>query len=58
MPEKEKIVEKRVKISGTIPKEMFKWVEEQIKSGKFYNKSHVIEAGIRKLQKKDDWAVS
>lgn len=43
MPERKRKEDKRMKISGTIPLELYNWIEEQIKKKRFYNRSHAIE---------------
>jgi len=53
MPERKKKEERRMKISGTIKPEQFEWLEDEIKKGKFYNKSHVLQQAIEVLQKQE-----
>jgi len=37
------------KISITVDKKILKMIEDKISSGKFRNRSHVIEYGVKKL---------
>ena len=41
------------KISITIDKEILNLIEDKINSGKFRNRSHVIEYGVKKLIEND-----
>ena len=50
MPGRKKIGEKNVKISGTIKPDQEKWIKEKLAKGEFYNRSHIIQEGIRLLQ--------
>jgi Arc/MetJ-type ribon-helix-helix transcriptional regulator len=54
MPERKKKGERKVKISGTIKPEQESWIKDQIKKGKFYNVSHILQEGIRLLQVKEN----
>lgn len=42
----------RVRVFGTIPKELNDWMQEQIKSGKYHNASHMIEIALKLLKEK------
>jgi len=53
MPSRKRKGECKVKISGTIKPEQEKWILKMINEGKFYNISHVLQEGIKLLQKKD-----
>jgi Arc/MetJ-type ribon-helix-helix transcriptional regulator len=53
MPVRKKKGEHNVKISGTIKPEQNKWIEDKIKEGKFYNISHILQEGIKQLQRKE-----
>ena len=50
MPERKKLGDRKVKISGTIKPEQDKWIKDKIKEGKYYNISHILQEGIRLLQ--------
>ena len=54
MPSRKRKGERKVKISGTIHQDQEKWIKRMIDEGKFYNVSHIIQEGIRLLQKKDN----
>jgi len=43
-----------MKISGTIKSNQLEWIEEKIKDGTFYNKSHALQKGIELLQKQEE----
>jgi Arc/MetJ-type ribon-helix-helix transcriptional regulator len=45
--------EKQVKISGTIRQDQDRWIAEKIREGKYYNKSHVLQEGIKALQERE-----
>jgi Arc/MetJ-type ribon-helix-helix transcriptional regulator len=40
-------------ISVSLEKETIKWVDNQAQTGKFRNRSHVIEYAIQELKKKE-----
>ena len=40
----------RMRVFGTIPKELYDWVQKQIESGKYHNMSHIIEVALKKLR--------
>ena len=44
------------KISVTVDREVLKMIEDKINSGKFRNRSHVIEYGVKKLLEGDEVA--
>ena len=46
--------ERQVKISGTVKRPVFDWLEERIKSGHFYNRSHAIQEGLRLLKEAEE----
>jgi Arc/MetJ-type ribon-helix-helix transcriptional regulator len=39
-------------VSATIDKDLIEWIEKQVDTGKYRNKSHVIEYAIRELRQK------
>jgi putative addiction module CopG family antidote len=43
----------RVRVFGTIPKELYDWVQKQIESGKYHNTSHIIEVALKLLREKE-----
>ena len=43
----------KISIAATIDDEMLKWVESQVKAGKFANRSHGIEYCIRFTKNND-----
>jgi hypothetical protein len=47
VPRKEK---KRMKVSGTVDDELYKWMMKKINDGTFYNPSHAIQRGLIKLK--------
>jgi Arc/MetJ-type ribon-helix-helix transcriptional regulator len=51
VPRKEK---RRMKVSGTVDDELYKWMKKKISDGTFYNSSHVIQQGLVKLKKEDE----
>lgn len=44
----------RVRVFGTIPKELHDWIEQEIKSGRYHNTSHVIEVALKVLKEKKE----
>lgn len=50
MPIRKKKGERNVKLSVTIKPEQEKWVDEKLQEGIFYNRSHIVQEGIRLLQ--------
>lgn len=38
-----------MKVSGTIDDELYSWLEKKIGERSFYNQSHAIELGLKKL---------
>jgi len=50
VPRKEK---RKMKVSGTIDDELFKWMKKKISDGTFYNPSHAIQRGLVKLKEED-----
>ncbi len=40
----------RVRIFGTVPKDLYDWVQEQIESGRFHNQSHALEIALKRLR--------
>ena len=54
MPERKRKEDRRMKISGTIKPDQYEWLKEKIKEGKFYNKSHVLQEGIKLLKKQEE----
>lgn len=54
MPERKKKGDRKVKISGTIKPEQEQWINKMIKEGKFYNRSHILQEGIRLLQEQEN----
>jgi Arc/MetJ-type ribon-helix-helix transcriptional regulator len=53
MPERKPKEEKTVKISGTIKQDQEKWIKEKLKEGKYYNRSHILQEGIKLLQQQE-----
>ena len=53
MPARKNKGDKCVKISGTIKQDQEKWINEKIEEGKYYNISHVLQEGIKLLQKQE-----
>ena len=51
MPRKEK---RKMKVSGTVDDELFKWMKKKINDGTFYNPSHAIQRGLVKLKEEDE----
>ena len=51
MPRKEK---RRMKVSGTVSDDLFKWMKKKISEGTFYNPSHAIQRGLVRLKEEDD----
>jgi Arc/MetJ-type ribon-helix-helix transcriptional regulator len=37
-------------ISITLPEELIKWIDEQIKAKKFYNRSHAVEVALDNMR--------
>lgn len=50
MPRKEN---RKMKVSGTINDELFTWMQKRIEERSFYNQSHAIELGLKKLREED-----
>ena len=51
VPRKEK---RKMKVSGTVDDELFKWMKKKINDGTFYNPSHAIQRGLVKLKEEDE----
>ena len=51
MPRKEK---RKMKVSGTVDDELYKWMKKKIGDGTFYNPSHAIQQGLVKLKREDE----
>jgi len=51
VPRKE---ERRVKVMGTIPDDLEKWIQQRIKSRAFYSMSHALEVAVRRLKEDDE----
>jgi len=43
----------RVRIFGTVPKDLYDWMQKQIETGKYHNQSHIIEAALKLLEQKE-----
>jgi len=43
-----------MKVSGTIDDELYDWLLNKIKDRYFYNRSHAIELGLKKLKDEED----
>jgi Arc/MetJ-type ribon-helix-helix transcriptional regulator len=56
MPERKKKGDRKVKISGTIKPDQEQWITKMIREGKFYNRSHILQEGIRLLQEQENVA--
>ena len=41
---------RKMKISGTIDDDLYKWMQKRIGDRSFYNQSHAIELGLKKLK--------
>lgn len=54
MPIRKKKGEQNVKLSVTIKPEQEQWIKEKLRGGKFYNRSHIVQEGIRLLQEKEE----
>ena len=39
-----------MRVFGTIPKELYEWMQREIERGKYHNQSHVIEVALKKLK--------
>lgn len=50
VPRKEK---RRMKVSGTVDDEIYRWMKKKISDGTFYNPSHAIQRGLIKLKEED-----
>jgi len=44
---------KRVRVFATIREDIEKWIQEQVESGRFRNRSHAIEYALQKLMKEE-----
>jgi Arc/MetJ-type ribon-helix-helix transcriptional regulator len=44
---------KKLKTSVALDVELLKWVDEQVKKGTYYNRTHAIEQAIRKLRENE-----
>jgi hypothetical protein len=42
----------KVRIIGTIPKELYEWIKKEVESGNYVNQSHIIEAALKELKEK------
>jgi hypothetical protein len=51
VPRKEK---RKMKISGTVDDDLYKWMRKRIQDGTFYNPSHAIQRGLVKLKENED----
>jgi len=45
-----------MKISGTVDDELYDWMLKKIEDRFFYNQSHAIELGLKKLKEEDGGA--
>jgi Arc/MetJ-type ribon-helix-helix transcriptional regulator len=44
---------KKLKTSVALDIELLKWVDEQVKKGTYYNRTHAIEQAIRRLKENE-----
>jgi Arc/MetJ-type ribon-helix-helix transcriptional regulator len=44
----------RMKVSGTVDDDLYKWMKKKIDDGKFYNPSHAIQRGLVKLREEEE----
>jgi hypothetical protein len=51
VPRKEK---RKMKVSGTVDDDLYKWMKKKIDEGTFYNSSHAIQRGLNKLKEEVD----
>jgi Arc/MetJ-type ribon-helix-helix transcriptional regulator len=42
-----------MRVFGTIPKELYDWLQKQIETGKYHNMSHAIEVALKLLREKE-----
>ncbi len=43
----------RARVFATIREDLLSWVDDQVKSGRFRNRSHALEYGLIKLRESD-----
>jgi len=43
-----------MKIAGTVPDEIGEWAKNRIKSGEYYNMSHILQHALRRLMEGGD----
>ena len=49
------VAEKRkMKVSGTVDDEFYRWMKKKISNGTFYNPSHAIQRGLVKPKEEED----
>jgi len=51
VPRKEK---RKMKVSGTVDDELYKWMKKKIGDGTFYNPSHAIQRGLVRLKEEEE----
>lgn len=40
----------KVRIIGTVPKELVEWMQREIEAGNYVNQSHLLEVALRQLK--------
>jgi Arc/MetJ-type ribon-helix-helix transcriptional regulator len=43
-----------MKVTGTVPDDIGEWVKNRIKSGEYYNMSHVLQNALKQLMENGD----
>jgi len=43
----------KVHVHVTIRKDLMKWVDEKVKQGKYYNRTHALEQGLMEMKRKE-----
>lgn len=43
-----------MKVSGTIDKDLYQWMVRKIEKRSFYNQSHAIELGLKRLKEEEE----
>ena len=54
MPYTKPMEEKRVKVSGTLPNDLYSWIQKGINSRRFHNMSHALEVCILETKKLEE----
>lgn len=43
----------KVRVIGTVPESLYKWMKQEIEAGNYVNQSHIMETALRQLKRKE-----